>query len=460
MKSLGATKLPVVLVDPDPEMLVLYKTLLHHHGIEQVVAFHDGRDLLPFLMRNRAVAVVLDLLLPTLNGQELLQSVADQFPRLPVIIVTGLAEVSQAVSCMRAGACDYLLKPIRYEQFLAAIERARSLTAEDRDETALEALAGLPDLVTEDRQMLRLLQRVQTVSGLGQPVLITGEAGVGKELIAQALHLSGRSGGALITINVSGMQDQFFCNTLFGHQNAGDGTECAKDGLIKQAAGGTLFLDEIGALCEESQQKLLRLIREHEYLPLGSDTPSTSDARIVVATNHDPQRLLAEGRLREDLYRQLCCHHFHVPPLRERSADIPLLLDHFLTKASREMGKHKPAYQAELPNMLERYAFPGNVRELQALVYDAVALHEKGSLSLAGFRERIGGSSLNLERRAAERESVTVTFNGFPSMRQAQTLLISEALRIANGNQGAAATLLGISRQALNNRLRRKISGP
>jgi DNA-binding NtrC family response regulator len=453
MKSSSERHLPVVIVDDDAEMLLIYRMLLLGHGIEPVVTLHDCGELLPFLRRNKAAVVVLDLSLPKLSGQELLHHIADEFPQLPVIVITALAEVGHAVSCMRAGACDYLIKPIKNEEFVAAIDRVRERSrAEDYTTTA-----GFPDIVTQDLQMLKLLKQIRAVSRYGQPVLITGETGVGKELFAEAVHLSGRSGGALVTVNVAGLDDAVFSDTLFGHRKgAFTGAEQPRDGLIKKAAGGTLFLDEIGELREVSQIKLLRLIQEHEYLPLGADTPATSDAQIVVATNRDPKRLLEQGWLREDLYYRLCCHHFHVPPLRERTADIALLLDHFLAKAAREMAKAKPAYPVELLRMLERYHFPGNVRELQAMVYDAVALHEKGALSLAGFRNKTGSSSSYLALSDAEKESVTVTFKGFPSMREAQTLLISEALRIANGNQGEAATLLGISRQALNNRLRRK----
>ena len=461
MKNAAARPLPVVVVDDDWEMLVIYRMLLLGQGIEHVVTFHDGSELLPFLRRNKAAVVVLDLSLPNISGQELLHCMAYEFPQLPVIIITALAEVGQAVACMRDGACDYLIKPIRNEQLVAAIDRAREVSGSLEENPYLEGAQAFPDIVTQDLQMLRLLKRVQAVSRSRQPVLITGETGVGKELVAEAVHLSGRSGGAFVTLNVAGVDDVAFSDTLFGHRKgAFTGADQARDGLIKKAAGGTLFLDEIGELRESSQIKLLRLIQEHEYLPLGSDTPAASDAHIVVATNCDLKGHLEEGRLREDLYYRLCYHHFHVPPLRERPVDIALLLDHFLARAARDMGKPKPSYPAELPRMLERYRFPGNVRELQAMAYDAVALHERGPLSMAGFREKIADSAASPDCGISEQESVTVTFNGFPSMREAQALLISEALRIAQGNQGVAATMLGISRQALNNRLRRKTTAP
>ncbi|GAW67202.1 chemotaxis protein CheY [Geoanaerobacter pelophilus] len=458
MKIGRATPLPVVLVDDDEGMLMVYAMLLKGHGIGPVMAFDDGAQLLPFLRRNEAAAVVLDLSLPTVNGKELLERVVEEFPQLPVMVSTAAAEVGQAVSCMRAGACDYLVKPIDNLVFLAAIDRALGLARGPAHHWERETAS--PEITTEDREMLALLRRTKAVSRSGQPVLVTGETGVGKELFAEAVHRFGGSRGEFVTVNVAGLDDAVFSDTLFGHRKgAFTGAQQNRDGLIKRAAGGTLFLDEIGELPELSQIKLLRLIQEHEYLPLGCDTPTFSDAGVVVATNRDLKRLLELGRLREDLYYRLCCHQIHVPPLRERSGDIPLLLDHFVAQAARRMGKAKPSYPPELPRMLERYHFPGNVRELQAMVYDAVALHEKGSLPLSSFRKRIDASS-GEARLTAEEESVTVTFHGFPSMKEAQTLLISEALRMSNGNQGEAASLLGISRQALNNRLRRKAGMP
>ncbi|TSK08369.1 MAG: sigma-54-dependent Fis family transcriptional regulator [Geobacter sp.] len=453
MKSNDAT-LPVVVVDDDREMLQVYRTLLKRHGVGPVVVFEDGNALVPFLRRADAAAVVLDLALPTVNGAELLRNLVEEFPQLPVLIITGVAEIGQAVACMRAGACDYLLKPLDNATFLCAIDRALGITA---DETRLRnRRMPFPDIVTEDREMLKLLKRVQAISHSGQPVLITGETGVGKELFAEAVHRCSGKKGLMVTVNVAGVDDAVFSDTLFGHRKgAFTGAQEHREGLIRRASGGTLFLDEIGDLSESSQVKLLRLIQEHEYLPLGCDSAAKSDAGIVVATNREPKLLLEQGRLREDLFYRLSCHRIHIPPLRERKGDISMLLEHFVTLAAREMGKAKPWYPVELSRLLQQYHFPGNVRELQAMVYDAVALHEKGALSLNGFRSRIDLPPAEL-RTDEEQEVVTVTFNGFPSIKQAQSQLISEALRMSNGNQGEAATLLGISRQALNNRLRRK----
>ena len=461
MQSANAGRLPVVLVDDDGEFLVIYRMLLMGCGIDPVVTFSDGNELLPFLRHQGAAAVVLDLALPAVSGPELLRGIVAEFPHLPVVIMTGRGEVREAVSCMREGACDYLIKPPNGDQFVAAVARACALQRPPSHHSPRAKGTDFPNIVTRDPQLLALLKRIRAVARSGQPVLITGETGVGKELLAEAVHLCGMGEGGYVTVNVAGLDDAVFSDTLFGHKKgAFTGADQPREGLLKKAAGGTLFLDEIGELKEASQIKLLRLIQEHEYFPLGSDTPVASDAHIVVATNRDPKRLLEEGRLREDLFYRLCFHHFHVPPLRDRRVDVAPLLDHFLAKAARQMGKPVPQYPPELPLMLEHYHFPGNVRELEAMVYDEVALHEEGVLSLSGFREKILSTFFAPPLPVTKQEGVSVVFNGFPSMKQAQKLLISEALRIANGNQGAAASLLGVTRQALNNRLRRGMTPP
>jgi transcriptional regulator with PAS, ATPase and Fis domain len=193
-----------------------------------------------------------------------------------------------------------------------------------------------------------------------------------------------------VALNVAGLDDTMFSDTLFGHKKgAFTGADQARDGMIACAGKGTLFLDEIGDLNESSQIKLLRLLQEHEYYPVGSDSFRKSDARIVLATNHDLQKLIATGKFRNDLYYRLCAHQIHIPPLRERLDDIPMLLDHFLDSAAKELNKKKPTPPGELVTLLTLYSFPGNVRELEAMVFDAVARHTSGILSMESFRKVI-----------------------------------------------------------------------
>jgi PAS domain S-box-containing protein len=311
-------------------------------------------------------------------------------------------------------------------------------------------------IVTRSKKMRAVFQYVEVISESQQSVLITGETGVGKELIARVLHtLSGRT-GAYVTVNVAGLDDAVFSDTLFGHKKgAYTGADSAREGLIAHAADGTLFLDEIGDLKESSQVKLLRLLQEQSYYPLGSDTPQRSNARIIVATNRDLEKFMSEGKFRKDLYYRLIAHHVQIPPLRERKEDIPLLLDHFLDKASYALNKKKPTSPPELLTLLAAYDFPGNVRELEALVTDAVARHRSGVLSMERFKEVIG-RDLRSSRSSLSGEGTPLDISAhFPTLKEAEDFLIREALKRSHGNQRIAASFLGITSQALNKRLRR-----
>jgi DNA-binding NtrC family response regulator len=260
-----------------------------------------------------------------------------------------------------------------------------------------------------------------------------------------------------VTVNVAGLDDNLFADTLFGHhKGAFTGADRPRKGLIERAHGGTLFLDEIGDLSQASQVKLLRLLQEGEYYPIGSDEPRHTDARVVVATLADLDADQREGRFRKDLYYRLATHHVHVPPLRDRKEDLPVLLDCFLGRAAESLGKAAPTPPAELFVLLRSYHFPGNVRELEAMVHDAVTVHRGGVLSTATFRQKMGHEGAAPTPSAPEEASEGLRFpEPLPTLKQAEGLLIDEALRRAEGNQRIAAELLGLSRRALNNRLKR-----
>jgi transcriptional regulator with PAS, ATPase and Fis domain len=309
--------------------------------------------------------------------------------------------------------------------------------------------------------MRTIFQYVEAIAPSPMPALITGETGVGKELIAASIHqLSGRS-GAFIPLNVGGLDDHLFSDTLFGHQKgAFTGADRIRSGLIEQAKGGTLLLDEIGDLRIESQVKLLRLLQERKYYPLGADVPKLTDARIIVATNRELESMLETGRLRKDLYYRLQAHRIHLPPLRERRDDIPLLIEHFLSKAAETLGKEKPACPGELVTLLGAYHFPGNIRELESMIFDAVSRHKKGTLSTQSFRDKIGhtlSSSQTVGRDQAEttEESPILFPNPLPTLKEAERCLIAEAMKRSEENQTIAAQLLGLSRRALHGRLAR-----
>jgi two-component system, NtrC family, response regulator HydG len=462
-------QLPIVLVDDHEPSLEIQKRVLLGKGYLNVAAFCDSRLVLPFLEGQDAALIVLDLKMPDLSGQELLKLLVAKHPTLPVIIQTAENQLETAIDCMREGACDYLVKPLDLKKLLASVARALELRTLNEEvlnlkRSPLLALVPREDdfafIVTRNSAMLELLRYVSVIAPTRQPVLILGETGVGKELFAQAVHQASGRSGPFVAVNVAGLDDHMFCDTLFGHKKGTfTGAMTDREGLVQRAAKGTLFLDEIGDLAESAQVKLLRLIQEQEYYRLGSDTPSKSDARIIIATNRDLKTAVSQGTFRRDLYYRLFAHQISIPPLRNRQEDLPLLLDSFVSYAAQSLGRLAPSYPQELITLLTSYPFPGNVRELQAMVFEAVARSVSGNLKLELFkeiirRERLGSQSG--EETDTSSPSGAIIFHRFPTLKEAEEVLIAKALELAKSNQGVAASLLGISRPALNRRLQSK----
>ncbi len=315
-------------------------------------------------------------------------------------------------------------------------------------------------IIAGNPKMLSVFQYIEAIAQSSQPVLITGETGVGKELVAKAIHMASQLKGPMITVNVAGLDDNVFSDTLFGHTKGSfTGADRIRHGLIEKADGGTLFFDEIGDLTPTSQVKLLRLIQEGEYLPLGQDELKYSNARIITATNVDLWVLHRKGTFREDLNYRLRTHHINVPPLRDRMDDLPLLLDHFFHKAANELKKKKPTPPKELLPLLLTYSFPGNIRELEAMVFDAVSRHTHKVLSLDTFSSYIHNGRENNKAAAIEEAGgvMLVSFpDELPTIKEAVNLLVDEAMNRAGGNRTVAAKMLGVSRQAVGKRLKNR----
>jgi DNA-binding NtrC family response regulator len=412
--------------------------------------------------------MLLDLSMPHMTGQELLSIVANDFPEIPVIIITGSNDVDTAVRCMKAGAFDYMVKPVEKSRLISGVKRAIEIRELQRENEWLRAQVlsdklehpeVFSEIITNSPAMKSIFQYIEAISLSPQPVLITGETGVGKELVARAIHRLSRRAGAFVPVNIAGLDDNVFADTLFGHRKgAFTGADQTRSGLVEQAAGGTLFLDEIGDLNPASQVKLLRLSQDGEFFPLGSDVAKRSDARVLVATNQDLEALQSSGRFRKDLFYRLCAHHVHLPPLRERREDLPLLTDYFLETASQTLGKKKPTPPGELFALLSTYHFPGNLRELQSMILDAVSSHKSGKLSMEVFKSYIRQKHPTFDVDSKQLPSGQVSLLSFseqlPTFKQAEQSLISEAMKRAKGNQAIAAQMLGITRQALNKRLK------
>ena len=454
-------KRPILIVDDEPEILVAVDTSLRMAGLSNILTISDAREVIRMMEHQIPRLVLLDLNMPHINGTRLLQIIRKTWPRIPVIILTGAIDVDTAVHCMKIGALDYVVKPVEEARLLAAVSQA--LDCEILFEADKKRLSGdgiprikhpeaFSHIITQDRKMHSLFQYVESIAPSSQPVLIYGETGVGKELFGRAIHTLSRRKGNLIVVNVAGLDDNVFSDTLFGHvPGAFTGAEKARPGLIEQAAAGTLFLDEIGDLALTSQVKLLRLIQEGEYLPLGSDRTKNSDVRILASTNLDLWTLEKKGVFRKDLIYRLSTHTLTLPPLRDRLPDLPLLLDRFACQAALELDKPIPDIPKSLIEQMQAYPFKGNIRELKSMIHDAVSRYKKGPFTAGLFK--------GLTPDAGLTSKSPDNWADLPTLKDASRELVEKALKKTKGNQSAAARILGISQQALSKRIQKWKSG-
>ncbi|MBF0560253.1 MAG: sigma-54-dependent Fis family transcriptional regulator, partial [Nitrospirae bacterium] len=438
----------VLLVDDEPTWLdSLNLSLERGAGITNTLLCEDSREVMDILSRHNIGLVLLDLTMPYLTGRELLRLISEHHPEIEVIILTGINQLETAIDCMKLGAFDYFVKTEEVDRIITGVLHAIRMIEMQRENQSISArlLSGdlahpeaFSDIITTNRTMRSICQYIESIAVSMQPILISGESGVGKELAMRAIHkLSGHI-GPLVCVNVAGLDDSVFADTLFGHiKGAYTGADVARKGMIEEAAEGTLFLDEIGDLSVSSQVKLLRVLHDGEYFPLGSDRSKRSKARVVVATNQDLSAKMRTGQFRKDLFYRLQIHKLHIPPLRERKEDLPLLLENFIDEASKELGKKKPAAPKELLYLLETYNFPGNIRELRAMVFDAVTRHKSGVLSIDTFSKAMGLQDYSIirdEGRPTDNDNIFGSLDVLPKPEQAVNLLIDEALKRAKGN--------------------------
>lgn len=459
---------PIMVVDDQHLSISFVSMALEKAGYNHLICCLDEREVLSTLEAREVEIVLLDLVMPHITGEKLLTEIRDRHPDIPVIVTTGTNDIATVVRCMKKGAYDYITKPIDAALLGAAVRRAIKLRELQRQNKRLteNLLSEGPvngehfsDIITGNRKMFALFKYCEAIAPGREPVLITGETGTGKELMARAFHAASGRKGEFVAVNVAGVDDHVFSDTLFGHEKgAFTGADKPRRGFIHKAAGGTLFLDEIGELSEASQIKLLRVIQEKEFYALGSDRPVKTDARIIVATHKNMDAMLAEGDFRQDLYFRLRTHHMDVPPLRKRSDDIPSLLEYFFEQASQEFNKKKPTYPQELIQLLKAHAFPGNVRELRAMVYDAVARHTSKTLSTESFKKYIFSSSAPQPENGSQ-QKIYVDLKTLPTIKGAVEALIDEALERSGSNQKIAAAMLGITPPALSKRLKQRVEG-
>ncbi|HEU4559105.1 MAG TPA: sigma-54 dependent transcriptional regulator [Longimicrobium sp.] len=435
----------VLVVDDDAAMRHAVTEVLAAHGY-QAEPCANAAEALERLQDHAVDAVVTDLRMPGMKGDALLAEVRHTFPAVPVIAITAFGSVSDAMALTRAGAADYLEKPFRTQALLDSLTRALRESEPRREQARLVREHGghLEGIVGSGPAMLALFDRIGRVALSPAPVLITGESGTGKELVARAVHrASGRR--ALLAVNCGAIPDQLLESELFGHvKGAFTGATAEKQGLFHAADGGTLFLDEIGELPPSLQPKLLRAIETGEIRRVGEVQARKLDVRIVAATNRDLAVEVEEGRFRDDLYWRLRVLHLEVPPLRERAADVPLLIDAFLR--SHGSGGGRKTLTPGAVALLSEYEWPGNVRQLLNTL-EAMLVFAPG--------DEIGVEDLPAEIRRASgnREVIRSAADRGLSLAELERDYIFEVLRRAGGNKTRAAELLGIPRRTLYRRL-------
>ncbi|HUW70937.1 MAG TPA: sigma-54 dependent transcriptional regulator [bacterium] len=443
----------ILIVDDERNIRESLQRLLSLDGIDSVVAA-DGCEALAMLRAEPFDAIVTDLRMPVMGGQELLEQARAEGIRCPIFMMSALGEIRDAIKALKSGATDYLIKPFEPEDFIHKLQTAiASRRLEDKVEVDLRTGPAESRLIGDGVAMRSLRHDIEKLAGSDATVLITGESGSGKEVVAREIHaLSPRSGEPFVAVNIGGIHESLMESELFGHEKGSfTGAEARKPGLFELAGSGTLFLDEIGEMPVRLQVKMLRVLQERTVRRLGGTRDIPVPARIMAATNRDIEAMVREGGFREDLYYRLNVLRVEVPPLRERRDDIPMLAGHLLARLRARMSKGDIRLSGEAQEALAGYSWPGNVRELEnvierALIYADDNLISAGDLDFpAGYRAAI---VVTAPRGAAAAPLVT-------SLDHLEREAIERALASHGGNRTRAAEALGISRRTMLYRIKR-----
>ena len=442
----------VLVVDDEKSMVALLSTGLGKRGYS-VIAKNSADEALAALRDDEVDVVVTDLNMPGMNGLELCRRIADNRPDVPVIVLTAFGSFETAVEAIRAGAYDFVTKPVQLEPLALSVERAvqhRALRAEVRQlRRAVEVDRGFGDLVGKSPAMLAVQDLVERVAASEASVLVTGESGTGKEVVARALHRkSRREGGPFVAINCAAVPESLLESELFGHvRGAFTDARTDKKGLFREAHKGTLFLDEIGELPLPMQAKLLRALQERTVRPVGGTTESPFDTRIIAATNRDLEVAVEEKRFREDLYFRINVVQLALPPLRARGADVLLLAQHFLSRFASREQRPVTGLTAAAAQKLMAYAWPGNVRELQNAMERAVALTRFAEITVDDLPEKV----------STYRSSHVLVASDDPTelvpLEEVEKRYILKVVDAVSGNRSMAARILGLDRKTLRRKL-------
>jgi two-component system response regulator AtoC len=440
----------ILLVDDDAavrDVLQLHLGRAHY----DVIAVDSAERALSVISDVDPALLITDVRMPGMSGLELLERLGGSVPDLNVIVITAFEDMPTAVRAIRAGAYDYLVKPLDLDQLELVLERAlrdRTLRQRVRNATEAEAeSAALDALVGKTPGMIEIYKRIGALAGNRTPVLIRGETGTGKEMIARAIHFNSAAAEPFVAVNCTALPEPLLESELFGHvRGAFTGAITDRRGRFEQAGRGTIFLDEIGDVSPAFQAKLLRVLQEREFQPLGSERTRRTEARVIAATHADIEARMRAGSFREDLYFRLRVVELRVPPLRERRDDIPMLVEHLTRRIARDLHKHRIVVAPATMRLLQHAPWPGNVRELENALVRAAVLSPSGVLG-PDHIVLAGAMPLPL---AGDRTSSNDT------LAAAMRRHVDEILERTGGNKRAAARLLGISRQRLDRILERE----
>ncbi len=444
------SKQRVLVVDDEPKMQRVLEIMLHKMGHEVLLA-GDGQAALALAQREAVDLVMTDLRMPGMDGIALLSALRAHGVNVPVILLTAYGTVESAVTAMKQGAYDYILRPFDVEAVEVVVTRALAQERVQRENQFLreEIEKGWGEFIGRSAAMQQQYELIRQVAGSTTSVLITGETGTGKELAARAIHrASPRREALFVPINCAAIPIELLESELFGHtKGAFTGADKERTGKFEMADGGTVFLDEVTEMPVPLQAKLLRVLQENHIERLGSNRRAAIDIRVIAATNQDVRRALRQGTLREDLFYRLNVFTITMPPLRDRLEDIPLLADHFIEKHGPRLGRGHPTLSAEALLRLQSYAWPGNVRELENVIERALVLSRGEQIEVQHLpREIVTATEI---AALPEATPLSPSLSLIPAVERLERALVIQALRQAADNKAKAARLLEISERAI-----------
>jgi DNA-binding NtrC family response regulator len=453
-------KKSLLIAEDDENILALLLNVFSRPDLN-IHPARTGTEAMELIDRHDIDVVLTDLVMPGGDGIDVLSHAKNTLVHCEVILITGYGTVENAVQAMKLGAFHYITKPFKVVEVVHLVNRALELTAVKKENIHLRRQASggyqFENIIGISEPVKQMLSLVSKISTSDSTILILGESGTGKELIARAIHYnSNRADRILVPVNCSAIPAELLESDLFGHaKGAFTGAQTARTGRFETAHRGTIFLDEIGEMSPPLQAKILRVLQEQSFTPVGGTKAVDVDVRVIAATNKDLEREIAEGRFRQDLYFRLHVIPVHVPPLRERVEDIPVLAEHFIRKYAEGRGRKVQGFRPDAMEAMKRYSWPGNVRELENLVERFVVLSRDGWFE----KKDLPQAMLPREDRAGERAAEKLKLGGLDFRKAREDFengLIRQALSLCEGNRNKAAALLGLKRTTLLEMLKRK----